>query len=409
MISKEGDGAGVAWRLIKEGHSVDLYIKRPEYSHALKGIVNRVDTFRPHAAEADLVVCDLVGFSQYAPLFKRLGKPVLGCSEIADMLELDRRKCVEVFKKADIIMPVTHYFDSPKSAATLNWAHEQGYVIKPCDNLHVSKTSCCESKEAYKWALSTLPADQELIVQEIVKGERVLSEGWFNGSDWITPFNHTFEEKRLAVGGVGPMTGCMGNVVYPLKEPNKLVRETVMKLEPMLRKISYKGPVDINCIVSEKQAYALEITPRFGYDAIEALMHGTKGSFGSFLFDVATGVAKTMPLFSFDYLIAVRVTCPPYPDQRQDVSTRGSPVLGLDSPGGSVFPCDVMKNGVGYVLAGSDGVVAKVAANGRDIREARRRVYERIADLEILNMQYRTDIGNRVDADLAKLKAWGWL
>lgn len=409
MLSKEGDGCGVAWKLTQEGHSVDLWIKQPEYSHALKGIVNRIPSFRPHVADADLVICDLVGFSEYAPLFKRLGKPMLGCSEIADMLELDRRRGLEVLQRAGVATPTTHYFDSPKSAATLKWTHAPGYVIKPSNNLHVSKTYMCENEETYKWALTTFSADQELIVQEVVEGVEISTEGWFNGRDWIPPFNHTFEEKPLAAGGVGVMTGCMGNVVYPLKEPNKLVRETVMKLEPMLRKVSYKGPIDVNCIVSEHTALALEITARFGYDAIEALMHGMKGPVGSFLFDVATGIAKSMPLHGFDYLIAVRVVCPPYPDQRQDTSTRGSPVLGLEGPGGSVFPCDVYKEGKNYLYSASDGVLAKVAANGRDVREARRRVYARVDDVRALGAYYRNDIGVRVEGNLTKLKQWEWL
>lgn len=409
MISKEGDGCGIAWKLTKEGHHVDLYIKRPEYSHTLQGVVSRVNSFRPHVAEADLVICDLVGFSEHAPLFKRLGKPTLGCSEVADMLELDRRRGLEVLQRAGVATPTTHYFDSPKSAETLKWAHELGYVVKPQNNLHPSATYLCENEETYKWALTTLPAQQELIVQEIVEGVEVSTEGWFNGRDWIPPFNHTFEEKPLAAGGVGVMTGCMGNIVYPLKAPDKLTQATVIKLEPMLRKMSYKGPIDINCIVDEKSARALEITARFGYDAIEALMHGMKEPVGSFLFDVATGIARTMPLHSFDYLIAVRVVMPPFPDQRQDIGMRGSPVLGLDGSGGSVFPCDVYKEGDSYLYAASDGVLAKVAANGRDVREARRRVYARVDDVRALSIYYRNDIGQRAEGDLSKLKQWGWV
>lgn len=409
MLSKEGDGCGIAWKLIQEGHHVDLWIKNPDYSHALKGIANRVESFRPKIADADLVICDLVGFSEYAPLFKRLGKPTLGCLEIADMLELDRRRGLEVFKASGIATPVTHYFDSPKSAETLNWESDRGYVIKPSYNLHASMTYLCEREEIYKWALTTLPAGQELLVQEIVEGIEISTEGWFNGRDWMQPFNHTFEEKRLFNKNLGPMTGCMGNIVYPTKEPTRLAQETVMKLEPMLKKVSYKGPIDVNCIVTEKSALALEITARFGYDAIEALMHGLKEPMGSFLFDTATGIAKSVPLHGFDYLIAIRVTVPPYPDQRQNTEMRGIPVEGIEGPGGSVFPCDVYKEGDIYRYAASDGVLAKVAANGRDVREARRRAYARVDDMCALNIQYRTDIGERVDKDLAKLKQWGWL
>lgn len=412
IISKEGDACGVAWKLAKEGHHVDLYIKRQDYVRALKGVVNRVESFRPYVASADFVICDMVGFSQYAPLFKRIGKPVLGCSEIADLLELDRRRCMEVFKRVGISTPVTHYFDSPRSAKTLNWTHPLGYVIKPCDNLHVSQTYMCDKREIYDWALTTLPADTELIVQEVVDSKtavEVSTEGWYNGKEWIQPFNHTFEEKRLTVGDLGPMTGCMGNIVLPIEAPDKLTHETVMKLEPVLKKVGYRGPIDVNCLVTEKQALALEITARFGYDAIEALTHGLKQPLGSFLFDVSTGIAKTVPMIGYDYLIAVRVTTTPYPVIADDTSLQGCPVLGLEGPGGSVFPCDVYKNGRGYEYASSDGVVCKVAANGRDVREAQRRVYARVADIRVQNIQYRTDIGKRVESDLARLKRWGWV
>lgn len=412
IISKEGDGCGIAWRMVEEGHQVDLWIKHPDYAKALQGIVNRVESFRPYVSQADLIICDLVGFSSYAPLFSRLGKPTLGCNSMGDILELDRRRAMEVFQKVGINTPVTHYFDSPKSAATLRWVNPLGYVVKPSNNLHVSKTYLCDREEIYKWALTTLPTNAELIVQEIVdrsSAVEISTEGWYNGRDWMQPFNHTFEEKRLAVGEVGPMTGCMGNVVFPLRAPNKLVEATVMKLEPVLRKVSYKGPIDVNCLVTKDKALALEITARFGYDAIEALTHGLKGGLGSFLFDTATGIAKSVPMIGYDYLIAVRVVTTPYPVIVKDVSLRGSPVLGLEGPGGSVFPCDVYKESGKYKYASSDGVVCKVAANGRDVREAQRRVYARVADLRVQNILYRTDIGARVDRDITRLKQWGWL
>ena len=67
----------------------------------------------------------------------------------------------------------------------------------------------------------------------------------------------------------------MGNVVIPT-HGNKLTDATIIKLAPFLKRISYRGPVDINTIVDEHRVYALEITARLGYDAIEALMEGLK-------------------------------------------------------------------------------------------------------------------------------------
>ncbi len=77
IISKEGDGAGIAYKLTKEGHHVYLWIEDKHYKDSLKGYVNRPDSWRPLAASADLVLFDMVWYSEHKELFQRLGKPTL--------------------------------------------------------------------------------------------------------------------------------------------------------------------------------------------------------------------------------------------------------------------------------------------------------------------------------------------
>lgn len=415
ILSKEGDGCSLAWQLVQEGHHVDLWIKDLAYRDVLRGMVNRVESFRPCVSKADLVICDMVGFSIHAPMIQKLGKPLLCCNELMDVLELDRIRASVLLAKLGIPMPKHFEFDTPGDALALEWANPHGYVIKPCGNLHVGLTYMCESRDMYEWALSTFHPQQPLLIQAIIPKEgsvEVSTEGWWNGTSWLHPFNHTFEDKRMLNGDLGPMTGCQGNIVYPLRSPNKLVRETVMKLEPVLKKTNYRGPIDVNCIVTEKELFALELTCRFGYDALEALMHGMREPVGTFMHSLAMGTAKEIQLSSYDYLMALRMSRAPYPHEDTDNNDIyiGGPVEGLVNPRGPhVYPCDVQLIGSTYRYTGADGVVCKVASNGRDVREAQRRCYSRAREIKFMDVQYRTDIGNRVDKDLSRLKQWGWV
>ncbi|KKK71672.1 hypothetical protein LCGC14_2911580, partial [marine sediment metagenome] len=244
----------------------------------------------------------------------------------------------------------------------------------------------------------------------------VSTEGWWNGRGWIKPFNHTFEEKRFLDGNLGPNTGSMGSVVTVARSPDRLVRGTVKRLESFLKQTAYRGPVDINCIVTKDSLYALELTARLGYDAIEALAEGLLEPLADVLFETAAGVKKEMDIESLP-MSAVRVSVPPWPHAAPSASEIGRPLVGLNRGNlKHVYLTDVFKDGDDYKFAGGDGVVYKATANGRSFRESRRRVYRTIGNIGLLDAQYRTDIGERVDPDLphgskdwARLKDWGWI
>lgn len=411
MLSKEGDGLGIAQRLQTEGNDVRLYIESPKFPLAGVGLLKRVGSWRPHIAWSDFVVCDMVGFGKYEDTFRKLGKPVISCNRFADMLELDRRKGMELFEKVGMQIPETHALKGPTDVlvdALISTWESPGFVIKPSGNEATAKTYVCRDPETFEWALSTIPADTPLIVQKLITGVEVSTEGWFNGRDWIRPFNHTFEEKRFLEGNLGPNTGCMGNVVVACGE-DKLVKETVMKLTPFLSKVGYRGPVDINSIVNEGGAYVLEATMRFGYDAIEALMEGLMEPVVDLLFETALGAKKEMKLSS-DRLIAVRVSVPPWPHAPTKATQAGRPLIGVNEDSlRHLYLTDIYKQGDDYLFAAGDGVVYKATARGRSLQEARTRVYRTVQNVKILDMQYREDIGSRFVADWEKLKELGYV
>jgi len=411
VLSKTGDGLGIAHRIALEGHEVDVWIQDPRYKRAGVGLVGRPPSWRPLVAKADLVICDTVGFGHYEATLRRIGKQPLACNLVVEQAELNRAKGMELFEKVGIPTPPTRSFSSPRDA-TSAWS-DKGVVVKPSGNISTAKTTVARDRASFLWALESLPPNTPVIVQELVEGIEVSTEGWWNGRSWIRPWNHTFEEKRFLNGGIGPNTGCMGNVVVVAKTKDRLVQETVGRLEPFLKRTSYRGPVDVNAIVNKDKVWALEITARFGYDAIEALAEGLDEPLTDVLFETAMGVKKEMRIDSRP-MIAVRVSVPPYPHADPKEEDAGRPLLGVNKfTLKHIFLTDVYLEGGQYKWAAGDGVVYKATAIGEDFREARRRVYRTISNVTIQDMQYRTDIGKRVDPEMGKefdtLREWGWL
>jgi len=331
-------------------------------------------------------------------------------SQIADLIELDRGKSMELLTKAGVQTPPEKVYSNPKDALELLSSFpEDGLVIKPYGNQSVAKTTLCYEPEVFEWAIKSFGAKDSIIVQWIQKGVEVSTEGWFNGRDWVPPFNHTFEEKRLFNGNKGPNTGCMGNVVWAPTAENRLIEEGIAKLGPFLRKVGYRGPIDLNTIVNERGVWALELTPRFGYDAIEALMEGLKQDVTDLLFETATGIAAEMKVTT-DYMAAVRVSVKPWPHDKPKPSDKGQPILGVTPENlKHVYFSDAYLEGDRFYYAAGDGAVYKATAHGRTVKEATQRAYRTISNVKILDAQYRTDIGDRVQGDIAKLMTWGYV
>jgi phosphoribosylamine-glycine ligase len=174
--------------------------------------------------------------------------------------------------------------------------------------------------------------------------------------------------------------------------------------------------VDVNCIVNEKGAYALEATARFGYDAIEALVEGLKEDPIGLFFETAMGIKKEMDITS-DSMIAVRLTVPPYPLEDVKQKDWGDPITGISLDNiHHLFLCNVFadESDNKFKVAPADGVVLKATARGVPkggdyTTMARERVYKTLSNIKCSNNQYRLDIGKRVNGDMEKLVAWGWV
>lgn len=416
FISQNGDGIPLGLRLASEGHIVKFWFSSAKAKASLEGFKNpsKVSDPRKMLEQYDLVLADMVKNGKLCDELAARGKLVLGGSVFCDKLELDREYGAKVARAlTKTKQPHTTLLKTTSQLQSYVDRAEKRLVIKPLGNKEVSLTLVSnDENNIFLKSVVKMHGDRLVpcVVQDVVDGIEISTEGWFNGKSFVKPFNHTIENKRFLVGNVGPNTGCMGNVVWTT-DGDKLTEYTVEPLAPLLEKVGYVGPIDVNCIVDENNAWFLEYTARFGYDAIQTFVELLRIPLFDFLYGIATRHIDEVPVYRNEKAIGVRLSLSPYPSEKGTEQWRGIQVLDVpEAAKRHVWLSDVMLKDERYAVAGVDGVVGCVTARGDDARECRRRAYRTIKNITLSNdVQYREDIGIDVDDKIQKLTEWGWL
>jgi phosphoribosylamine---glycine ligase len=417
--SFEASGLIMVRRLQEEGHEVYAFIKDKESKDAFDGIVDKVETIEQGIKlNPDFVFFDDVDDGEVADKIKKYGIPVVGAGDFNDKIELDREFGIETMKQAGIQYPDTFDFKSVDKAIKFIDANPDRYVVKTneimCYSSYVSK-----SPEDMKFMLDHFRNEKLMsekdgfILQRFVEGYEISTEGWFNGTEFVSgAFNHCIEEKKFMTGGIGPTTGCEGSVVFQAGDGEPLVLNLV-KMTDILRKHDYKGAIDLNTIVDKKGIpYALEFCGRVGYVCFENFIHLYDGALGEFLYEVATGADDIVCNLSNDLCIGIRLTTPPYPHDElpesvpEETKLKIGEYLGRRSRNMAIREWeDVEKNfywlGVrmdenGLLrVATNDGVIGSICARGETIEECKKEAYAALNKISIPDKQYRIDIGDR--------------
>ncbi len=434
FISKDGDTWSLAQRIKEEGNRTFVYINNPDKRAIGNGLVDKHSEQRVLIEKdgaineevlqkvlyprPDCVVMDMVGegFGALADRMRKEGLSVIGDCAWADRIELDRPYGNKVMKSVGINTPQTKVFTDYKSAIKYVEESNKPYVYKPSGNQCTTTTYVAKGADDLIGMLEYYSnIKEEFELQEKVVGIEVSTEVWFNGKEVIN-VNHTMEEKSLLEGGRGPKAGCMGSVVWLGNTTSRLFKEGVGKLVPALQKINYRGPIDLNTIVTKDKLYGLEFTARFGYDALFVLLEMLKGRINDLLYGVASGVLNKME-FKAEWGIGVDLCVPPYPFPSDEPNLyEGVLIQGVVAENVKhLWFYDVHRVGERYLCAGCGGDVGAVTARGDKVgdwsplRDAKRRVLRTISNLTIPDVMYRRDIGDRVPNEYEQLKSWGWL
>jgi phosphoribosylamine--glycine ligase len=419
FVSWESLSGDLAWQIQKEGHEVKVYIKNEEDKDVYDGFLEKVDDWKKYVDWADIVVFDDVGFGKEADELRKSGKLVVGGSVYTDKLEEDREFGQSEMRRVGMLTLPHWDFENYDSALKFIEENPGRYVYKPSGYvpsgfkglLFLGKDE--DGKDIHEIIRSNKTVLAKKIkqfqLQKFASGVEIAVGAFFNGNDFIYPININFEHKKLFPGDIGPYTGEMGTLVYH-SSPNTIFKSTLEKMREDIKKSSYVGYIDINCIANARGIYPLEFTCRMGYPLISIQIEGVLSEWGEFLYSIAKGEnydLKTKKGFQIGVVCAV----PPFPyEDKTEMGIYKDLSIIFKKPNlEGVHLGDVKLIEGDWRIAGNSGYALVVTGSGATVKDARKQTYGRIENILLQNMFYRTDIGLGWYEDSDKLQTWGYL
>ncbi len=419
FVSFEGLIGDLAWAVKKEGNEVKYFIQQKDQKDVNDGFVEKCDDWEKISDWADVIVFDDIGFGTIADKLRKSGKFVVGGSVYTDKLEDDRDFGQEEMKSAGINILPNWTFDNFDSAIKFVKENPGRYVLKPSGKAQNEKEllfvgqeedgkDVLQVLEHYKknWAKKI----KIFQLQKFAAGVEVAAGAFFNGKDFIFPINVNFEHKKLFPGEIGPSTGELGTSMF-FSQPNEIFKRTLAKMKDKLAASGYVGYFDINCIANSSGVWPLETTSRFGFPHISIAMEGVLSPWGEFLHAIAKGENYNLRTKK-GFQVGVVIGVPPFPFKDADAFRKyseGAHIIFKKPSLDGVHICDVKMENDDWILAGNSGYALIITGSGSTMDEARAQAYNRIKNIMIPNMFYRTDIGVRWHRDSDRLQTWGLL
>lgn len=400
LISGDGDGCGIARRLVDEGHDVTVQIKNPKARSDYDGLLKKTDKLETE--KGTIVLFDSTGGGKTAERLRGQGFDVLGASMFAQQLEMDRHLALELMADSGIQVPPSQHFTDWDAGRQYIETVGERLCYKSDDNGGTSYVaSGPEDMLEYLRHAEKEGEKPDFELQQFVKGLEISSEIWFDGIDWVPPANHTFEKKQLMNDDIGPSSGCAGNVVWACTQTYcRICEEGVKQFIPMLRQQGYRGPIDLNTIVNAEGVWGLEWTPRFGFDAFPALMEMMTEPLGETLEKYARGERQVkFPLREKGFGAALRVTIPPYPFDRKSetLAPKGIAIRELvRADRNHAYFYNVLLDDEGKLRSsGAFGAIAAFTGFGDTVFDAMGKCEEIAKRVDLKEKQFRTDLGER--------------
>ncbi|HBI17455.1 MAG TPA: hypothetical protein DDY52_04935 [Candidatus Moranbacteria bacterium] len=428
FVSLDLSGADLAYRFKKEGHQVRFFVEDKSQRINYKGILDKVKDWKKEldwVGKGDgLIVFDSIGYGKEQNKLRKQGYSVVGGCELGDKLEHDRQYCKKVFANYGVPVIPSNNFTNVDDAIAYIKKNKGPWVVK--QNGHADKIFNYVGdfedgrdvidvlKNYYRYKNSECAS---IDIQKKAIGIEIGVARYFNGDDWVGPIELNIEHKDLYSGGLGPKTYEMGTLMWMTNdENNRLFKETLAKLKDYLRKIDFRGDVDVNCIVDEKNVYPLELTTRFGWPATHLHVELIKSPIGEFLKAVADGKQYDLK-YKKEFATAVLVATPPFPYHIRinKYSSKGEYIyFNSEFTLGDMEHIhfeEVSKDKYGNLFISSNtGFILHVTHSCKTAKGAQKKCIDVIKKVIIPKKFYRNDIGlDFHKCDKKRLKEWGWI
>lgn len=437
FLSRGGDGADIALRMKLAGNDVKLWIEEEKYRDTYEGLIEKVFAWKPWVPWCDLVVFDQ-NSKGLASIHTAIGnsKPMFGGSEFGLRLEKDRKFGRKIMNDIGFEPLESIEFKTIADVVKHLKSHKVQHVVKPSGEKIKSHHVIIGENEDNEDVIALLdsfegqniPFDY-IEVEERKTGIEIGCGAFSAGKGGLVSPDINFEHKHSATGAMGFLTGETGTVLKAVPSVNKFFISTLARVAPLLEKEQYVGQIDINCILDPKtgKIFCLEWTPRLGYPAIFIQDEAQELPWA----DLFMMLARQMTfdnIVSDDWTIGAVYMTPGFPSD-DEVNKRSFeyPIFGADGiipknkegdeerlslPGLHLLEAKVLRSRL--VTSRGNGMPFVATAKGETIQKAQKALYgmldiKNIDPPRVPNGWYRTDIGDRVIAQMPDLKRLGIL
>lgn len=235
----------------------------------------------------------------------------------------------------------------------------------------------------------------EVLVEEFLEGKE-LSLICAAADGAYQPFPSARDYKRQLDNDEGPNTGGMGVVASVSLIDEAIlscVEEEIVKpaVQGLTRDgLSYRGFLYFGLMLTPDGPKVLEFNCRFGDPEAQAILPLIRGDVAGYLYEAAAGTLRAEKLdIEEAWSVCVVLAARDYPY----ASGHGEVISGLDDLGeGRVYHAGTAQDDQGQFIV-NGGRVLSVVCRGKDLNEARSRVYGEIKKVTFAGAQYRSDIG----------------
>lgn len=337
--------------------------------------------------------------------FDSQGIPVFGPTKAAAQIESSKVFARNLMVKYHIPCPRGKIFSSYVEARTYLEQQRLPVVVK-ADGLAAGKGVIIANSK--KQAVKTLDdimktkcfgsAGDKVIIDEYLSGLEVSLIAFTDGKT-VLPMLPACDYKKVWDNDQGPNTGGMGSYSPPGFFPAELIEKaTNTILLPAVRAmasegISYKGVLYAGLMLTDGEFSVLEFNCRFGDPETQALLPLLKTDFVDILLAVLRGNLNQIKIeWSSGACVGVVMASAGYPSSyKKGLQIKGLNEMDKDL---SIFHAGTRLGNDGIIYT-NGGRVLSLVGTGKNMAEAREKVYSNIRKIYFEGCQYRTDIALR--------------
>ena len=238
-------------------------------------------------------------------------------------------------------------------------------------------------------------AGSTVVIEEFLKGFEC-SLLCFTDGKTIVPMVSAKDHKQIFDGNHGPNTGGMGTVSpnpFMPKGMDKQIEDNILK--PFMAglkadHLDYRGVVFIGLMIEAGQAKVLEFNVRFGDPETQSILLRLDSDLMEIMLACAEcRLDKDLVKWNDDHVACLVLASGGYPGKYE----KGKVITGLDKVADDIVIFHAGTKMINHQLVTSGGRVLNICAKGKDLDEARAKVYAAADVIDFEGKYYRKDIG----------------